>query len=113
MSNYGSLLDSGQFVAGVVCTDCMFGVLYGDWPTDSHWTQERAETSQATLAKYEVTLGHVHEGPYSQCPHAGTPCEDDCECERDPFSHSPCSVCGSSLAGERREVIMIARADLR
>ena len=71
-----------------MCTDCLFGVLYGDWPTDPDWTKERAEASQTTLAKYRATPGHVHEGAYSQCSHAGTPCEDDCECERDPLFHS-------------------------
>jgi hypothetical protein len=112
MSTFGDLLGAGQFVAGSVCGDCHYGVEYGDWPSDSHWTAERDEKSRSTLSTYQVTQGHLHDGPYSHCSHAGIPCDDDCNCERDPMSSSTCSVCGTSQAGERYDVTLVKHADL-
>lgn len=70
-------------------------------------TSERASTARSTLSTYQVTLGHQHAGRIRAGSHAGTPCEDDCSCERDPFSHNTCSVCGISQAGERQDVTLV------
>lgn len=112
MSIFGDLLAAGEFVDGTVCGECLYGVEYGDWPSDSHWTSERDEKWRSTLSTYQVTLGHLHDGPYSRCSHKGTPCDDDCGCERDPMSSRTCSVCGTSQAGERQDVILVKHADL-
>lgn len=110
MSTFGDLLNAGQFVDGAVCTDCLHGVMYDRWTSD--WTSARDDKAHATLSTYQVTVGHQHAGPYSSCSHAGTPCEDDCSCERDPFSRITCSVCGDSQAGERHDVTLVKYADL-
>ncbi len=110
MSIFGDLLDAGEFVDGAVCTDCLHGVTYDQWPPD--WTSERQEKARATLSTFQATVGHQHAGPYSSCSHTGTPCEDDCNCARDPMSSRTCSVCGTSQAGERHDVILVKHADL-
>lgn len=113
MSTFGDLLDAGQFVAGQMCDDCLYGVEYDQWPSDSHWNAARDEKARSTLSTYQVTRGHLHDGPYAaDCSHAGTACEDDCGCERTTMSRSTCSVCGNSKDGYRHDIIMVAHADL-
>lgn len=50
----------------------------------------------------EVTAGLVRDEHGEDCPNreAGT-WVDECECERQTFSWSPCQGCGSTLGGER------------
>lgn len=110
MSTFAELLDAGQFVDGTVCTDCLYGVTYDQWPAD--WPSERTNTARSIMSTYRVTVGHQHAGTYSSCSHAGAPCEDDCNCERDPFSHNTCSVCGTAQAGERQDVTLVKHSDL-
>ena len=50
MSIFGDLLAAGEFVDGTVCGECLYGVEYGDWPSDSHWTSERDEKWRSTLS---------------------------------------------------------------
>lgn len=110
MNKYASAIETGHFVDGSVCVDCLFGLANGDWPeVGEDWTPEQAETSARTLAQYDATLGHMHSGPFSQCYHNGAECEDDCDCDRAEFSRACCSVCGSNLAGSRHDVILIPR----
>ncbi len=116
MGRFGDLLNAGEFVDGTVCTDCLFGVEYGQWPTgDADWTATRAREANAAVSKYQIVLGHLHTGPFAStgCYHSGRECEEDCDCARDTFSRVDCSVCGSGLAGERHDVVMIAYTDLK
>ncbi|RBO91306.1 hypothetical protein [Nocardia puris] len=107
---YAVAIDSGNFHAGVACWDCVLALANGEnGPAEPSWDAARFA---ATCQEYDVTLGHTHSGPYSTCPHAGQPCADDCDCERDTFSRRDCSVCGSHLHGCREDVIMIRWADL-
>lgn len=115
MATFGQLLDSGNFVASVACDDCTMGLASAGWPSadeSADWTPEREITVDATLAEYDVTLGHMHSGPYSDCWHAGTDCADDCDCERTVFSRRDCGVCGARLEGYRHDVIMVKKEDL-
>ncbi|AGT13257.1 hypothetical protein SEA_MPHALCON_132 [Mycobacterium phage MPhalcon] len=117
-NKYAEALESGNFHAGSVCVDCLMGLANGDWPTvgEGDWTQQSEDNANATLAEYDVTLGHLHDGPWSTCSHAGEDCEEDCDCERTTFAHgniSPCSVCNSRLSGSREDVTMVRKALLR
>jgi len=113
MSTFGDLLDAGQFVDAAVCTTCLHGTLYDQWPADGEWTSARAERARATLESYQLTPGHLHAGAFSNCSHAGSPCPDDCACERSEFSHATCAVCGNTEPGDRHDAILVAHADLR
>lgn len=110
MSTFSEALETGNFVAGSVCVDCLFILANGDWPeVGENWTQAQQDAATSTLADYEVSLGHLHSGEWSECYHKGEPCGDDCDCEQNTFSYSPCSVCNSTLAGSRDDVTMVAR----
>jgi hypothetical protein len=107
MSNkFAEALDSGNFYQGKACIDCTLALANGENGADSEWNLTAFE---ATCAEYEVTLGHLHDGEYSECAHKGEPCEVDCDCDRTEFSTSACDVCGSTLHGTRFDVIMIKR----
>jgi hypothetical protein len=104
---FASALESGRFVAGTACTDCYLS-LCADGPgePDPEWNEA---AMLATLRRYEVTPGHLHSGPYSDCVHAERPCEDDCDCEHDPFSAAVCALCGTRTAGSRDAVTLVER----
>ncbi|AXQ64486.1 hypothetical protein L3Y19_gp097 [Gordonia phage Neville] len=108
---------TGEFVAARLCQSCLFGVVNGDWPTvedddEPDWTQEREDSANRNMARFNITMGHVHDGPWADrnCFHRGEPCGDDCDCEETTFSDSECGVCETRLAGDRHDAIMIDRA---
>lgn len=111
MATFGQLL-----VSSVACDDCVMGLANAEWPStdeSADWTPERENTVDATLAEYDVTLGHIHSGEWSSdCWHADTECADDCDCERTEFSTRDCGVCGSRWHGYRHDVIMVKWEDL-
>lgn len=110
MTAIGDLIEQGQFVDGNFCVDCWFVLNNGESQNpDPDW--DRAAMSR-TFADYEILPGHLHTGPYSDCVHAGRPCEDDCDCAETNFSSSQCSGCATTVAGHRFDVTMVAREDL-
>lgn len=115
---FGHVLNTtGEFVAASICQDCMFGVVNADWPTigdsdNPDWTQEREDTANRNMARFDITMGHVHIGPWADknCYHENESCADDCDCAETTFSDSECGVCGTRLAGDRHDAIMVDRA---
>lgn len=113
-TKYADALDTGNFIAGSVCVDCLFILTNGDWPTvGENWTQAQQDAAESVLNDYDVTLGHLHSGEWSKCFHKDEPCEDDCDCTHTTFSNSRCYLCESTLAGSRDDVTMIAREYLK
>lgn len=113
-NKFSEALDTGNFIAGSVCVDCLFGIANGEWPTvGENWTQAQQDSSDSVLAAYDVTLGHLHSGEWSNCHHKDEPCEEDCECEQTTFSSARCDVCRSTLSGSRDDVIMVNKEDLK
>jgi hypothetical protein len=100
-------MNTQEHATGHICVDCLMLLANGDWPCDMS-ESELAEYRQAIEShpnySLEMTLGHLCDSPDSNCWHAGKPCEDDCDCERDDFSTMPCDMCGSYLAGSREDV---------
>lgn len=115
MNTYAQVVESGNFVTGSVCIDCLMWIANGDDSGASEeWDHAAAD---ATLAAYDVTLGHFHHGQFdTRCWHFGRDCDDvpDCyqECEQTTFATTSCSVCNSPLAGSRNDVVMIERSAL-
>jgi hypothetical protein len=112
MSNkFAEALDTGNFHAGKACVDCYYTLANGE-PSTSHPDWDVAQFDR-TCAEWDITLGHLHDGEWSDCVHKGEPCEEDCDCEYDSFSTLACDVCGSTLHGAREDVIMIKRELLK
>jgi hypothetical protein len=107
MATFPEIIEQGKYAECKACVDCYMVLVNGDASGNSDdWNEAKyAETCNA----YNITAGHFHTGEYSNCSHAGTECEDDCDCERTEFSWSGCDICGSHLGGTRYDVIMIKR----
>jgi hypothetical protein len=109
---FAQAIESGNYVVGGVCVDCLMGIANGDWPeVGPNWTETQQLVSDETMRLYDVTLGHIHDS--YRCWHSGEVCDEDCDCERAAFSWSPCIVCGSSLGGSRDDVLLIDKAVLK
>ena len=96
-----------QHATGHICQDCLMLEANGDmpaWMSDQERLEYGDKVANHPNADLEMTLGHLHNSPDSQCWHAGEPCEDDCDCERTEFSSVDCDMCGSELAGYRHDV---------
>lgn len=111
---FAAVTDTGEFVDGSVCVDCMFYLANGEVENpDSDWSLERLK---ANLEIYNITLGHLHsENRWDRrCFHLGSECEDDCMCDTDDFvAYSSCLGCDSTLGGSRHDVIAINHDLLR
>jgi len=107
---FAAVMNTGEFVIGSVCADCMFYIANGE-----HYgrpNQAVAAKLFSTLNKYEVTFGHSHkdnEWDDERCYHFGSNCSADCDCEATDFSNSPCFGCETRTAGARFDVIGINR----
>jgi hypothetical protein len=84
-----------------ICVDCLMWLANGE--TDPDWTDQQRAAFLASVARgsagYEVTLGML--AKYHECASESGAIADDCECEQDTFSWSPCALCGSPLGGSR------------
>jgi hypothetical protein len=92
---------------GRICVDCLMLEANGDWPEwmDADEVAEYRESIDThPNAGTEMTLGHLHDSPDSQCWHAGESCDDDCDCEHTEFASGSCDMCGTTLAGYRHDV---------
>jgi hypothetical protein len=108
---FAKALEEGQFNVSGVCTDCVMTKENGDTSGNSPDWDEAA--FEATLAKYDATIGHPHGNQWhTECPHDPGPCPDDadCDCGRDEYSTAQCGMCGSYLHGERHDYTFIERA---
>lgn len=103
LNTFAAALETGEFISGKLCQDCYFAHANGE---DDRPDQSVIEMNYAT---YDFTIGHLHSGRWSDCYHAGTECEDDCDCETTTFSNAECSMCETMLAGSRHDCIMIRR----
>lgn len=100
---------TGEFHCGSVCVDCLMLLANGECENpDPTWNQE---ITTKVLGMYEVTLGHFHDSNEfdNRCHHKGTECEDDCECEKNHFADSACSLCDTRLGGSRDDVTIWSR----
>lgn len=83
------------------CIDCRILEANGDGPAEmseddlATWEAGRA----AIIGDAQITLGMLAE--YHECTDDDGTIADECECERNSFSWSPCDMCGSNLGGER------------
>lgn len=88
MNKFAQALESGNYVDGLVCSDCLMWIANNDDSgNDDEWNRTEVDK---TLSEYDVTIG------------------DD---EHD-FSTVRCSVCGTDLHGYRHSVILIKWSDL-
>jgi hypothetical protein len=95
--------------SGWACQDCTILLANGDAPAGlseeqiAEWqTRINEKTAGCTL-----TLGMLAEEHSCLDDFGGKPAwqaGEECDCERDPFSWSPCDVCGGNLGGERHAV---------
>jgi len=102
MNPFTYALKRGDFTAAKFCLDCMIVTVGGD-DSGAPESWDRA-TYARTASTYDITPGHLR---------AGRLCGEDCDCERDQFSSRPCDGCGTTLYGERGDVILVSRAALR
>lgn len=97
---------------GWSCADCITLIANGEMP--GHMTDtERADFTArfeigTTGTGGDITPGMLRAEHTAGCPNgdqitAGTA---DCDCETITFSGTPCTTCGSRLAGERHAVTL-------
>jgi hypothetical protein len=99
-------MDRENTYQGSVCVDCLFALANGDepnWMTPDQLQEWRDNITRNHAGVHDVALGHFHDS--NRCYHKGEECQDDCECERAGFATSACDNCGSTLAGQRDDVV--------
>lgn len=105
-NRYAQALDTGKFSVESVCIDCYLAHHGYDGQSDD-WDSAAYD---ATVSTYDVTEGHPHQSEhYTDCPHDGEECPDDCDCGYSHFDAWPCGMCESRLAGERYDMTYIRR----
>jgi hypothetical protein len=84
------------------CTDCLILEANGEAPVGSmtedeitEWEERRA----GIIGDAQVTLGMLDE--FHQCHDPEGNRADECYCETNTFSWSPCDMCGGNLGGAR------------
>ena len=102
-------MDTEPCAVSWACTDCMILLANGDDPTDM--SEAELATWHTAIDEHigigEITLGMLASEHDGSCPvniendHSAV---DECDCETNPFSWSPCDVCGGNLGGERHAV---------
>lgn len=102
-------MDLSKISTGVVCQDCTILIANGDLPDlpDNELADYVARIEREENSNVSVTLGHTHEIGSNDCYHAGTDCEDDCDCEYVEFSSTRCGYCETTLAGYRHDVTFL------
>lgn len=86
-----------------VCGDCLFMLAYGEAPSDMTEDELAGYQAQydAAVAGVDITVGMFAE--YHECTDESGKIVDDCECDKQTFSNSPCAICRGN-AGERHAV---------
>lgn len=103
--NFREIIKSGEYVEAKFCYDCHTAYHHSvDEVTDpdSSWDPGRF---LAVWSEYEILDGH-----FAEYAHPGEECDEDGECSRGFYHSRECEGCGSTVGGDRQDMILIERA---
>lgn len=97
-----TMAETRETATGWICTDCMMLLANGETPPEMDENETAAWLD--SLDDSEMTPGLMADEHDEDCPNHGEWQGEECYCETQDFSWSPCDSCRSHLGGTRHAV---------